>query len=93
MDSMTLIAIISIITAGLTISVGVIGPALGEGKAVATALSFAGAATRRLRDHYPDIVRRPGDNRIHSNILFRGFHDSDFRQSILESCYCRGAGK
>jgi F-type H+-transporting ATPase subunit c len=39
MDSMTLIAIVSILAAGLTISVGVIGPALGEGKAVATALA------------------------------------------------------
>jgi len=39
MDSMTLIAVISILAAGLTISVGVIGPALGEGKAVATALT------------------------------------------------------
>ncbi|HEX8873408.1 MAG TPA: F0F1 ATP synthase subunit C [Nitrosospira sp.] len=39
MDSVTLIAIISIITSGLTISIGVIGPALGEGRAVATALS------------------------------------------------------
>ncbi|SOD41409.1 F0F1 ATP synthase subunit C [Nitrosovibrio sp. Nv4] len=39
MDSMTLIAIVSILTAGLTISIGVIGPALGEGRAIATALS------------------------------------------------------
>jgi F-type H+-transporting ATPase subunit c len=39
MDSSTLIALASIVTAGLTISIGVIGPALGEGKAVATALS------------------------------------------------------
>lgn len=39
MDSMTLIAVISILAAGLTISIGVIGPALGEGKAVATALT------------------------------------------------------
>lgn len=39
MDSLTLIAIISIITAGLTISIGVISPALGEGRAVSTALS------------------------------------------------------
>ena len=39
MDSMTLIAIISILTAGLTISIGVIAPALGEGRAVATAVS------------------------------------------------------
>ena len=35
MDSMTLIAIISIITAGLTIAIGSIGPAFGEARAVA----------------------------------------------------------
>ena len=32
MDSMTLIAIISIVTAGLTIAIGSIGPALGEAR-------------------------------------------------------------
>ncbi len=39
MDSLTLIAIVSIITSGLTIAIGGIGPALGEGRAVANALS------------------------------------------------------
>ncbi len=39
MEGMTLIAIISIITAGVTIALGSIGPALGEGRAVSTALS------------------------------------------------------
>ena len=39
MDSMTIIAVVSIFTAGMTIAVGVIGPALGEGRAVSTALS------------------------------------------------------
>jgi len=39
MDTVTLIAIASIVTAGLTIAVGSIGPALGEGRAVATALT------------------------------------------------------
>jgi len=39
MDSTTLIAMASIITAGLTIAIGGIGPALGEGRSVATALS------------------------------------------------------
>jgi len=38
MDSTTLIAVISIFTAGITIAVGAIGPALGEGRAVAQAL-------------------------------------------------------
>lgn len=39
MDSLTLIAIASIITSGLTIAIGSIGPVLGEGRAVAMALS------------------------------------------------------
>ncbi len=39
MDSSTWIAIASIVTAGLTIGIGCMGPALGEGRAVAVALS------------------------------------------------------
>ena len=39
MDSLTLIAIASIITAGFTTSIGCLAPALGEGRSVATALS------------------------------------------------------
>jgi F-type H+-transporting ATPase subunit c len=39
MDSMTIIAMVSIITAGITTCFGVLGPALGEGRAVSTALS------------------------------------------------------
>ena len=39
MDSMTLIAIVSMICAGVTIAVGSIAPALGEGRAVSMALN------------------------------------------------------
>jgi len=39
MDSMTLIAIASIVTAGFATSIGCLGPALAEGRSVATALS------------------------------------------------------
>ena len=39
MDGVTIIAVVSILTAGFTIAIGVIGPSLGEGKAVATALT------------------------------------------------------
>ena len=53
MDSMTLIAIVSILAAGLTISIGVIGPALGEGKAVATALT----SLAQQPDAAPTITR------------------------------------
>lgn len=39
MDSITLIAMVSIATAGFTMGVGAVGPALSEGRAVAAALS------------------------------------------------------
>jgi len=39
MDDMTLIAAASIITAGLTIGLGVLGPGMGQGRAVASALT------------------------------------------------------
>ena len=39
MDSLTLIAVASIFTAGITTAFGTIAPALGEGRAVATALT------------------------------------------------------
>ena len=39
MDNMTIIAVASIVTAGLTSGIGMIGPALGEGRAVSTALT------------------------------------------------------
>lgn len=35
----TVIAVASIVTSGITIGIGVIGPAIGEGRSVATALS------------------------------------------------------
>jgi len=38
MDNSTLIAVASIITAGLTIGLGVLGPGMGQGRAVASAL-------------------------------------------------------
>ena len=39
MDNISLIGMVSVITAGLTIAIGSIGPALGEARAVAQALS------------------------------------------------------
>jgi F-type H+-transporting ATPase subunit c len=39
MDPQSLIGIASIFTAGITIAIGAIGPALGEGRAVAQALT------------------------------------------------------
>jgi F-type H+-transporting ATPase subunit c len=39
MDSVSLIGMVSIITAGLTIAIGSLGPAFGEARAVAQALA------------------------------------------------------
>jgi F-type H+-transporting ATPase subunit c len=39
MENIPLIGMVSIFTAGLTIAIGSVGPALGEGRAVAQALS------------------------------------------------------
>ncbi|MCB0160664.1 MAG: F0F1 ATP synthase subunit C [Caldilineaceae bacterium] len=55
MDAQTIIGMVSIITAGLTIAIGSTAPALGEGRALAQALSSiaqqpdeAGTITRTL---------------------------------------------
>jgi F-type H+-transporting ATPase subunit c len=55
MDSISLIGMASVITAGLTIAIGSLGPALGQGRALAQALSAiaqqpdeSGAITRTL---------------------------------------------
>jgi len=39
MDSATLVALVSIFTAGITMGIGAVGPAFGEGRAVANALT------------------------------------------------------
>ena len=39
MDNMTLIAVASIFTAGITIGMGFLGPGMGQGRAVASALT------------------------------------------------------
>lgn len=39
MDSISIIGMVSIVTAGLTIAIGSVAPALGEGRALAQALS------------------------------------------------------
>ncbi len=53
MDTTTLIAVASIITAGLSTSVGCIAPALSEGKAVSSALS----SLAQQPDASPTITR------------------------------------
>lgn len=53
MDSMTIIAVVSIFTAGITTGFGTMGPALGEGKAVSTAL----ASLAQQPDAAPTITR------------------------------------
>lgn len=53
MDSITVIAVASIVTAGFTTAIGTMAPAFGEGKAVATALS----SLAQQPDAAPTITR------------------------------------
>ncbi|WP_138429857.1 F0F1 ATP synthase subunit C [Fodinibius saliphilus] len=53
MDSISIIGMISIITAGITIAVGSIAPALGEGRALSKALT----AIAQQPDETPSITR------------------------------------
>jgi F-type H+-transporting ATPase subunit c len=53
MDPMTIIAVASISCAGLTTAIGTVGPALAEGKAVATALT----SLAQQPDASPTITR------------------------------------
>lgn len=53
MDIIGIIAVASIVTAGITIGMGSIGPALGEGRAVSAALS----ALAQQPDAAPTITR------------------------------------
>ena len=84
MDSMTFIAVASIITAGFTTGVGCIGPALGEGRAVSTALGSLAQQPDASATITRTSVRGPGDDRVHGHLLLRGLDDSRFRQPVLE---------
>lgn len=53
MDNVSIIAVISIITAGFSTSIGCMFPAIGEGKAVSTALG----AIAQQPDAAPTITR------------------------------------
>ena len=65
MDSMTLIAVASIVTAGITIGVGCFGPAMGQGRAVSTALS----AVAQQPDAAPTITRKMSHRKSQTTIL------------------------
>ncbi|MDD2389188.1 MAG: F0F1 ATP synthase subunit C [Desulfobacterales bacterium] len=58
MDNLGLVAVISIATAGLCIGIGAIGPALGEGRALAQALS--------------SIAQQPDETTVITRTLFVG---------------------
>lgn len=58
MDSTTIIGMVSLIVAGFTISVGSIGPALGQGRAVSQALA--------------SIAQQPDESNTISRTLFVG---------------------
>ena len=69
MDSISLIGIASIVTAGLTIAIGSIAPALGEGRALAQALT--------------SIAQQPDEANTIMRTLFVGLPWLSLRQSTV----------
>ena len=93
MDNMTLIAIASIVTAGLTIALRQYRAGAWRRAGGRHGPEFAGAAARCRHDDHPHPVRRAGDDRVHRDLLLRGLDDSHFRQSVLESRHRPNRGK
>ncbi len=58
MTSVDLVAVVSIFTAGITIGIGAIGPAIGEGRALASALQA--------------LAQQPDESNTISRTLFVG---------------------
>ena len=86
MDSVTVIGIVSIAAAAFCMAIGSIGPGTGRRQGDRAGAQLDRAAAGRSRHHQPDAVHRPGDDRIHRDLLLRDRHHSDFRQSVLEPC-------
>ena len=84
MTDLGLIAAISIFTAGLTVSFGAIGPALGRRARRLHRAERDRAATRRRLDHLAHAVRQPCDDRIHGDLLLCRRDDPDLCQPVLE---------
>jgi hypothetical protein len=89
MDSMTLIAIASILIAGHHDRFGMHDAGARRRARGLECAEFAGTATRRFRHDHPDLVCWTGDGRVHGHLLFRGLDDSHFRQPVLESRHRR----
>ncbi len=64
MDSNTIIAVASIVTAGLTIGIGCMCPALGGRQGSCHSFNVPGTAARRFADDHPDLVRRFSHDRV-----------------------------
>ena len=82
---MTIIAVASIVIAGITTGFGTMGPALAEGRAVATALSSLAQQPDASATITRTLFVGPGDDRVHGDLLLRGLDDPHLRQSVLES--------
>ncbi len=93
MDSMTIIAVASIVTAGITTGFGVHWACTWRREGGRDGADIAGPATRRLGHHHPDPVCRPGDDRVHGDLLLRGLDDPHLRQPVLEPRHRPGRRK
>lgn len=84
MTDLGIIAAISILTAGLTVSFGAIGPALGEGRAASQALAAIAqqpdAASTLSRTLFVSLAMIEFDR----HLLLRGRHDPDLCEPVLD---------
>ena len=81
-----MIGVVSIAAAALCMAIGSIGPALGEAKAIAQALSSIAQQPDEAGTISRTLVHRTGDDRIDRDLLLRDRDHPDFRQSVLEPC-------
>ena len=66
---MNVLEIVSIAAAAIAVSFGAIGPALAEGRAVAAAMDAIARQPEAAATLSRTLVRRPGDDRDHGDLL------------------------
>ena len=69
MQEHTLIVVVSIATAGLTMALGAIGAAIGESRIASAAMDALAQAAGRIFVDHSHALREPGDGRIDGHFL------------------------
>jgi len=92
MDSATIVAVVSIATAGITTGFGCMGRRL-EKAVRGLRHDLSGAATGCRTHNHAHTVCRPRNDRVHCDLHLRRLHDSHLRQSLLEPLFVASRGE